>query len=146
MIVNSLNPFSSALNGSVAPYRDIVFSQKESKSARMFFENLLQTIYGDMLLSLKLAAQSHIAGGISGTVLSESTKKPLEFVNVVVLKVSDSTLVTGGVTDEKGKFQIENVPSGNYFIKYSMLGFGEKSISAFAIDADRKEFKAGTIS
>jgi len=98
-----------------------------------------------VLYSMKLIAQSHNGGGISGTVLIESTKKPLEFVNVVVLKELDSALVTGAVTDEKGKFQIDNVPLGTYFIKFSLLGYEEKRSSKFNIDADRKGFAAGTL-
>ena len=98
-----------------------------------------------ILLSLRLVAQDNSAGGISGTVLVESTEKPLGFVNVVVLKESDSTLVTGAVTDEKGRFQIDNVPAGDYFIRYSLLGFKEKRSAMFKMDLDRKEFKAGTI-
>ena len=121
-------------------------SQQTNQNRRGYFLKIYYkqfTLF--ILLSLKLVAQSHSAGGISGTVLSESTKKPLEFVNVVVLKASDSTLVTGTVTDEKGRFQIGNVPTGVYVIRYSLLGFGEKRSATFNIDSDRKEFKAGTI-
>jgi hypothetical protein len=69
------------------------------------------------LISSILTAQNHNTGTITGTVLIESTKSPLEFVNVVVLNQPDSMLVTGAVTDNKGKFEIDNVPVGTYFIK-----------------------------
>ena len=97
-----------------------------------------------MFLALTLFAHDHTAGGITGTVLNESTKQPQEFVNVIVLKVSDSSLVTGAVTDGKGRFQITNVPAGAYFLKFSLLGFEEKRSSKFVIDPDRKEFEAGS--
>jgi outer membrane receptor protein involved in Fe transport len=98
-----------------------------------------------MFLTLPLIAQGHTTGGITGTVLNESTKQPQEFVNVVVLKATDSTLVTGAVTDGKGKIQITNVPVGSYFLKFSLLGFEEKKSVTFNIDPDRKDFNAGTI-
>ena len=98
-----------------------------------------------ILLSFKLVAQSRGAGGVTGTVVIESTRKPLEFVNVVVLRQSDSTVATGAVTDEKGKFQIDNVPAGTYFLRFSLLGYEEKQSSQFSINSDRKEFRAGTI-
>jgi len=98
-----------------------------------------------MFLRLMLAAQEHTAGGITGTVLNGSTKQPQEFVNVVVMKASDSTIVTGSATDGKGKFQIASVPHGLYFLKFSLLGFEEKRSGKFTIDEDRKEFDAGTI-
>jgi outer membrane receptor protein involved in Fe transport len=98
-----------------------------------------------ILISVNLVAQNHSAGSITGTVLIESTKKPLEFVNVVVLNQSDSTLVTGAVTDNKGKFEIDNVPIGTYFIKYSLLGYEEKQSDDFSIDSKQPEMDFGKI-
>jgi len=98
-----------------------------------------------VFFSTILVAQNHSTGSILGTILIESTKKPLEFVNVVVLNQSDSTLVTGAVTDNKGKFEIDNVPIGTYFIKYSLLGFEEKQSLNFNIDNKQKEMDFGKI-
>ena len=92
-----------------------------------------------ILISLNLVAQNHNAGSIIGTVLIESTKKPLEFVNVVVFYQSDSTLVTGAVTDSKGKFEIENIHVGTYFIKYNLVGYEEKQSANFKIDPEHPE-------
>jgi outer membrane receptor protein involved in Fe transport len=97
------------------------------------------------LILLRFVAQSQTQGSIFGVVLIESTKKPLEFVNVVVLKASDSTLITGAVTDAKGGFQIDNVPAGTYFIRYSLLGFAGKRSPLFSIGAKRQAFTAGTV-
>ena len=99
-----------------------------------------------IIFSINLVAQNHNAGSITGTVLIESTKKPLEFVNVVVLNQSDSTLVTGAVTDNKGKFEIDNVPIGTYFIRYSLLGYEEKQSINFKIDDKQQEIDFGKIS
>jgi len=94
---------------------------------------------------LNLVAQNHNAGSLAGTLLIESTKKPLEFVNVVVMNQSDSTLVTGAVTDNKGKFEIDHVPMGSYFIRYSLLGYEEKQSTNFKIDDTQKEIDFGKI-
>jgi outer membrane receptor protein involved in Fe transport len=98
-----------------------------------------------IIFSINLVAQNHSSRSVVGTVLIESTKKPLEFVNVVVLNQSDSTLVTGAVTDSKGKFEIDNVPTGTYFIKYSMLGYEEKQSDDFSIDSKQPEMDFGKI-
>ena len=52
---------------------------------------------------------------------------------------SDSTLVTGAVTDNKGKYEIDNVPIGNFFIRYSLLGYEEKQSINFKIDDKKKK-------
>jgi outer membrane receptor protein involved in Fe transport len=98
-----------------------------------------------ILISVNLVAQNHSSRSVVGTVLIESTKKPLEFVNVVVLNQSDSTLVTGAVTDDKGKFEIDNVPIGIYFIKYSLLGYEEKQSDDFSIEPKQSEMDFGKI-
>jgi outer membrane receptor protein involved in Fe transport len=104
------------------------------------------TLYSALvLIPLNLVAQNHVAGSITGTVLIESTKKPLEFVNVVVLNHLDSTLVTGAVTDNKGKFEIANVPVGTFFIRYSLLGYEEKQSVNFKIDNKQPEMDFGKI-
>lgn len=97
------------------------------------------------LMSAHLAAQNHKAGSVAGTVLIEATNKPLEFVNVVVFKQSDSTIVTGAVTDRKGKFEIQNIPFGEYFLRCSLLGYEEKKSSRFKIDSKQNAINIGAI-
>lgn len=59
---------------------------------------------------------------ISGKVIDNS-KIPIPYVNVVVLNQTDSTTVSGSISDEKGIFNIENLDSKNYIVKASFLGF-----------------------
>ncbi|KAF2333786.1 TonB-dependent receptor domain-containing protein [Flavobacterium daemonense] len=55
-------------------------------------------------------------------------KLPVEFVDVVLKNVSDSTKVTSyAVTDATGNFALENVPSGYYQLQLKLIGF--KTIS-----------------
>jgi hypothetical protein len=63
-----------------------------------------------LLLSGVGLAQSVSTGSISGMVVSDSSKQPLEYVNVVLLSLPDSTLVTGTTTNRKGTFRIVSLP------------------------------------
>lgn len=78
-------------------------------------------------------------------VKADSTRRPLEFVNVAALNRADGTVVTGAVTDSKGTFQIENVPPGEYLLKCTLLGYEEKRSPSFMIDSQQPVFDAGTI-
>ncbi|HTE09224.1 MAG TPA: outer membrane beta-barrel protein, partial [Flavitalea sp.] len=49
--------------------------------------------------------------------------KPVMNVNVLVLMPNDSSLVKGTVTDQAGKFMLENIQSGNYLLAASYVGF-----------------------
>ncbi len=53
--------------------------------------------------------------------------------------------MTGTVTDAKGRFQINNVPTGEYVLKYSLLGYEKKKSSKFRMDSHQNGFDAGTI-
>lgn len=61
------------------------------------------------------AAQS---SKITGRVVNSKTGKPLPNANVFL----DGTM-RGDVTNEKGRFQIENVPPGSYLIVISRVGY-----------------------
>ena len=47
---------------------------------------------------------------------------PVEFANVILLQVNDSSFVTGTVTDENGNFSFP-IANGDYLLKVSFLGF-----------------------
>ncbi|MCD0471533.1 TonB-dependent receptor domain-containing protein [Flavobacterium sp. JAS] len=51
-------------------------------------------------------------------------KLPVEFVDVILKAVNDSTKVANyAVTDVSGNFSLENVPSGNYQLQFKLIGF-----------------------
>lgn len=64
---------------------------------------------------------------ISG-IVSDDNNNPISYANVVVLN-DDSETVTGAMTDENGYYIIENLPSGDYNLKISFLGFKTELIS-----------------
>src|SRR5690606_16089444 len=49
----------------------------------------------------------------------------ISYANIAILSVIDSSLVTGDVTDEAGRFQINSPKTGNYILKSSAIGFGD---------------------
>ncbi|WP_321518345.1 TonB-dependent receptor [uncultured Bacteroides sp.] len=73
---------------------------------------------------------------IKGRIMSV-TKQPIEFANVILRK-ADSTFVTGGMTDSKGKFSMDNLQKGIYNLQVSSLGYQSKSMSIrdFTQDVD----------
>jgi outer membrane receptor protein involved in Fe transport len=64
-------------------------------------------------------------GVISGTVYDHSTRQPMEYANIVIFKKSDSLMLTGTVTNEKGNFRINNIPAGNYYIVANFIGYNK---------------------
>ena len=64
---------------------------------------------------------------ITGTVVDESGS-PLEFANVTLLTLNDSTLVDGAVTDTDGKFSITDF-NNPCFLRISAMGYEETKIT-----------------
>ena len=59
---------------------------------------------------------------IQGTVVEENAQ-PLPFVNVVLKNAQDGSTVTGTITDESGAFSLNNLPTGNYNLEISFIGY-----------------------
>lgn len=70
--------------------------------------------------------------GITGKV-EDGENNPIPFVNVLLLKSADSSLVKGALTDENGLYVFKEVPAANYLVTASMLGYIQEYSSSFAI-------------
>ena len=84
-------------------------------------------------------------GKIYGTVKDSESGSPLEFATAVLLKTSDSTVVTISVSDKNGSFTFNNVNMGEYMLRLVSMGYidSEKSVK---ITSDNKNINAETIS
>jgi len=60
---------------------------------------------------------------ISGTVIEEDTNEPAFSASAVLLKTTDSTLVTGASSNLEGKFSIPGVKPGKYIFRVTSVGF-----------------------
>jgi outer membrane receptor protein involved in Fe transport len=65
---------------------------------------------------------------ITGTVIDKSTNKPVEYANITILRAKDSSFVTGGISDNSGKFAIDRVPYGLYTVKVKFIGYATSVI------------------
>lgn len=60
---------------------------------------------------------------VSGIVKNKKDKSVLPFVNVVLKTETDSTFVTGGVTNEEGRFTLTGVKPNSYYVEVSYIGY-----------------------
>jgi len=52
---------------------------------------------------------------IRGHVIDAATKQNMEYANVSIYNPKDSSLVSGGITNEKGEFVIKQIDFGTYY-------------------------------
>lgn len=84
-------------------------------------------------------------GKIKGLVIDSDTKTPMEYANIAVYRKQDSKLVTGGIADATGTFEIEDLPYGQYYIEAAFIGFDKKTITDVKIIPASPTIELGTI-
>lgn len=52
-------------------------------------------------------------------------EKPISYVTLLLMNLPDSTFVAGTATNNEGAFLLQNIQSGNYLLKASMIGFDD---------------------
>ena len=60
---------------------------------------------------------------VSGRVIEEDTKEPVEMATVQLLALPDSTQAAGITTQKQGAFTLPKVKAGKYVLRISYIGF-----------------------
>lgn len=81
---------------------------------------------------------------IKGKVIDGTTGQPLDYATITILSKRDSSLVTGGITDDKGLFTIET-KMGKYFAQIDFLAFETKTIERIPLGKGQFLADLGTI-
>ena len=86
-------------------------------------------------------------GVVTGKIIDATTKQAIEYASVAVVRLRDSTVVTGGLTDADGNFLIEQVPFGKYALRVDFVGYRRfNSPATFTIKPpDNIKIAAGTL-
>lgn len=85
------------------------------------------------------------AGKISGYLFDAQTNQIIEYGNVVLFLTNDSTMVNGTISDNEGKFTLENLPFGMYYVKVSFIGYATKYIDSIRVNPKSLEVDLGKI-
>lgn len=67
--------------------------------------------------------------GIKGTV-NDQIGNPIEYANVALYSMKDSSMITGSVTDSLGNFEINSDVINDTFLEVSMIGYETKTVTA----------------
>jgi iron complex outermembrane recepter protein len=89
------------------------------------------------LLAFTLVASISLQAQKINGIVSDASGKAQEFATVMLMKAQDSTLTKGAVTDMDGKFEIENVSAGSYFVNVSIVGFKNYASAHFDFDGKK---------
>ena len=85
-----------------------------------------------LLVSIASFAQERL---VSGAIIDRDTKDPVEQVTVLLLK-TDSTYVTGAISNEKGLFHLNAPENGKYLLKITSVGY-KPTVKRVVIEQDK---------
>ena len=69
-----------------------------------------------------------ITGKITGKLIDETTRKPVEFATVVLINAEFGQQLDGVITESDGKFKLAEVKLGKYNVEFSFLGYKTKMV------------------
>lgn len=96
------------------------------------------------IFGLQSSSAQAPSGKIYGSVIDEDNKAPLEYATIL-LKNSKTQTTTGGLTDEKGRFNIDNIPLGTYLLEIAYIGYNSYIQKEFKIQASALSQNLGEI-
>jgi hypothetical protein len=73
------------------------------------------------------------SGRIKGLIVDSHTQQPMEYANIAIYNKRDSSLVTGGITNSNGQFEIGGLGFGIYYAEANFIGYEKVSLPEFRI-------------
>ncbi len=71
--------------------------------------------------------------GIAGKVIDDVSGEPIQYANIMLHDSNTETAITGTITDERGRFRINPVKPGNYFVTIKFMGYEKLTIDSLTI-------------
>ncbi len=74
------------------------------------------------------------SGKIMGYVVDSSVSKAVEYASIALSTKKDNKIIDGAICDDKGKFTLTKVATGEYILSVSFMGFQSKKIEVNIIN------------
>ena len=84
-------------------------------------------------------------GSVTGTVINILDQKPVEYATVSVVESQSGKVVTGGITNFKGVFNVKQIPAGEFKVVVSYIGYEEYTAGPITISNKNRNVDLSTI-
>ncbi|RXQ94447.1 TonB-dependent receptor [Ancylomarina salipaludis] len=82
-------------------------------------------------------------GSVSGIIVDKNTKEALPYVNIVI-RDANNNILTGGITDDKGEFNINKIAKGKHVVEIQYMGY-KPFVRELEFTAKNSTYKLGTV-
>lgn len=90
-----------------------------------------------LVLSFQFSLSAQNDATISGRIFEKETSLPLPYATVVLNSEVHQKMITGGLTDENGRFILEGIAKGNYQLVGSFVGYQSVTIAVLVGDKNK---------
>ena len=97
-----------------------------------------------MIISIFTYAENTLSGKIKGIIVDSETNQPMEYANIAIYN-ADSTLVTGGISNSTGQFEIKGLNTGDYYAIANFIGYNKITINNIKITSNNQTSDLGKI-
>ena len=92
---------------------------------------LIQNVFGHEGHSKK--PKMPAIGVVQGSVTDSTSGAPIEYASISMIDNHDGDVVTGGLSDKNGSFNISEIPLGEYIVVIEFIGYSKKEIGPINI-------------
>ncbi|MGM0550718.1 MAG: TonB-dependent receptor domain-containing protein [Bacteroidota bacterium] len=82
---------------------------------------------------------------LKGHVVEAASNAPMEYANIALYRLRDSSLVTGTVTGPDGAFKLENLSYGRFYLTANFIGFERAMVDGVILNPRNKLVTLETI-
>jgi ferric enterobactin receptor len=97
------------------------------------------------MLPAAAAAQAPVAPGTISGLVKSPEGEPRAGVEITLSTAADSTLVSGALTDDSGRFRFDGIVPGRYLLRVSAAGFKPRNSEVIELTAMSPAVDLGTI-
>jgi hypothetical protein len=97
-----------------------------------------------LVLAASIAGHAQKNGTVRGVVMDTLSKHPVGGATITVMHRKDSSLVTFSMTDNSGRFQLNNIPAGDYRLLITHVSYHNGN-KYFSIKEDKKDVDLGNV-
>ena len=84
-----------------------------------------------------------VTGSVKGVVMDSTLNQPIPYASIIISSGEDK-IVTGGITNDDGSFNVEKIPEGNYNLKVQFIGY-ESFNHAISINRQNRDWDLGVV-
>lgn len=84
-------------------------------------------------------------GTVKGRLLDEITNQPVEYGTIALIRVRDSVVAGGTISDPKGNFRVDQIQPGRYIARVQFMGYETKIVKDVTIKPSDPDVNLGVV-